>query len=86
MVSKCANKCCLSPRHPNEGKVFRLDIELGNKSGGNERKTAYIWLCASCAQKLHPKVQVIGNTITLLLSKNDPMRVANIDAAAERVN
>ena len=64
MVGKCANECCLTPRDPNEGKVFRLDIELGNKAGGNEHKTAYIWLCASCAQKMHPKVQVIGNTIS----------------------
>ena len=86
MVGKCANKCCLTPRDPNEGKVFRLDIDLGNKAGGSEHKTAYIWLCASCAKKMHPKVQVIGNTIQLLLSKNDPMRMAETERAVERVN
>jgi hypothetical protein len=86
MVGKCANKCCLTPRHPNEGKVFRLDIDLGNKAGGSEHKTAYIWLCANCATKMHPKVQVIGNTIQLLLSKNDPTRMAETDVAVERVN
>jgi hypothetical protein len=34
---------------------------------------------------MHPKVQVIGNTIQLLLSKNDPTRLAEPEAV-ERVN
>ena len=86
MAGKCANRCCLTPRRPDEGKMFRLDIELGNKAGGNERKTAYIWLCARCAQRMHPRVQVTGSTITLLLSMNEPMRGAGSEAAVEQVN
>lgn len=74
MVSRCANQFCLTPRRPDMGKMFRLDIDLGNKAGGSERKTAYIWLCSGCAEKMHPKIQITGNTITLLLSRNDPMR------------
>ena len=86
MVGKCANKCCLTPRHPNEGKVFRLDIDLGNKAGGSEHKTAYIWLCASCAKKMHPKVQVIGNTIQSATLEKRSNAMAETDAAVERVN
>jgi hypothetical protein len=35
---------------------------------------------------MHPKVQVIGNTIQLLLSKNDPTRMAETGVVVERVN
>jgi hypothetical protein len=49
-----------------------LDIALGSKAGGDELKSEYLWLCASCAQKMHPKVEVIGNTVTLRLTKNEP--------------
>jgi hypothetical protein len=86
MVAKCANTCCPTLRRQNEGKTFRLDIDLGNKAGGDERKTAYIWLCACCAQQMHPKVIVTGNTISLRLSKNDPMRVADATSSSLRVN
>jgi hypothetical protein len=61
MVGKCANSWCPTTRHHHEGKLFRLDIDLGNKAGGDERRTEYIWLCAPCAQVMHPKVEVTGN-------------------------
>ncbi len=70
MVSKCANSWCLTTRHRHEGKLFRLDIDLGNMAGKDERKTEYIWLCTPCAQVMHPKVDVIGDTVTLRLTKN----------------
>jgi hypothetical protein len=50
--------------------LFRLDIDLGNQAGGHERKTEYIWLCAECAELMHPKVDVIGDTVTLRLTRN----------------
>lgn len=70
MVSKCANSWCTTIRCHNEGKLFRLDVNLGSKSGGDERKTEYIWLCDCCAQVMHLKVEVIGDTVTLRLTKN----------------
>jgi hypothetical protein len=73
MVAKCANTRCSTPRRHHEGKMFRLDIELGNKSGEDERQTEYVWLCACCAQQMHPTVDVSEDTITLRLSKIDPM-------------
>lgn len=86
MVSKCVNSWCPTPRHQHEGKLFRLDIDLGNKAGGNELKTEYIWLCASCALKMHPEVEVTGDTVKLRLSKNVPIQVANTSASPGRVN
>jgi len=71
MVAKCANNWCLTPQRYGQGKLFRLDIDLVNKAGESERKTEYVWLCADCAQRLHPKVEVAGDTITLRLTRND---------------
>lgn len=64
--------------------MFRLDLDLGNKAGGNELKTEYIWLCARCAQVMHPKVEITGNTVTLRLTKKLPTRVT--EAESVRVN
>jgi len=86
MVGKCANSWCPTTRHYHEGKLFRLDIDVGYRSGGNELKTEYIWLCARCAQEMHPKVEVSGNTVRVRLSKNEPMPSTDTDASRERVN
>ena len=72
MVHKCANSWCPTAHREDEGKMFRLDIDLEDKFGGSERKTEYVWLCNSCAQLMHPKVVVSGNAIKLMLTKNDP--------------
>jgi hypothetical protein len=69
MVGKCANSWCPTTRHLHEGKLVRLDIDLGNKTGV-ERRTEYIWLCAPCALEMHPKIEVHGDTVRLLLTKN----------------
>jgi hypothetical protein len=89
MVGKCANSWCPTPRHPrhrHEGKLFRLDINLGTMAGGDERRTEYIWLCDRCAREMHPKVEVNGDTIKVLLSRNDPMRGGDIGASSARIN
>ena len=65
--------------HRHEGKLFRLDIKLGNKAGGNSHKTEYIWLCAPCAQVMHPKIEVRGDIVRLLLTKNPPTSSSRID-------
>jgi hypothetical protein len=78
MVGKCANSWCPTTRHQHEGKLSRLDIDLGSVAGKDERKTEYIWLCACCAQVMHPKVEVSGNTILLRLSKNDDRTEAKL--------
>jgi hypothetical protein len=88
MVGQCVNSWCPTPptlRHNQDGKLFRLDINLGNKAGGDERKTEYIWLCAHCALEVHPTVVVTGNTISVRLAKN-PVRVTAANASFQRAN
>lgn len=85
MVCKCANNWCPTTRHRQEGRLFRLDINVGNKAGGTECKTEYIWLCSSCAQVMHPKVDVRGDTVILRLTKNDSTQIADT-IALRRVN
>jgi hypothetical protein len=86
MVSKCANSWCPTTRRRHEGKLFRLDIDLGNMAGKNERKTEYIWLCSPCAQVMHPKVVVSGDTVTLGLVRNPPMQLTSAAAPLARLN
>jgi hypothetical protein len=87
MTAKCANSWCVTPQRYDQGKLFRLDIDLGNKSGKTERKTEYVWLCGHCAQVMHPKVVVAGDTITLRLTKNDTVSLAaETDALLKRAN
>jgi hypothetical protein len=86
MVRKCANSWCSATHHDDEGKLFRLDIDLGNKAGADEHKTEYIWLCAPCANKMHPKLEVNGDTVILRLTKNEPMRLEEFEAPLRRAN
>lgn len=86
MVGKCVNSWCRTPRHHHEGKLFRLDIDLGNIAGGNELKTEYVWLCARCALEMHPEVEVTGDTVRLRLLKNAPVQVAATNESLQRVN
>ena len=86
MVRKCANGRCLATRLHQEGKLFRLDIDLGSKSGGEERKTEYIWLCAACANKMHPEVEFTGKSVVLRLMSNRPLQMAQSNASSARVN
>ncbi len=67
-INKCANSSCSAVCDHDEGKFFRLDIDLGNIAGQSQRKTLYLWLCARCAQEMNPKVEVIGDTVTILLA------------------
>ncbi len=86
MVGKCANSWCSTTHQYREGKLFRLDIDLGSKTGGNERKTEYVWLCASCAQIMHPEVEVTEDSVLLRLTKNLPMLVADAPLVSAQVN
>jgi hypothetical protein len=86
MATKCANNWCLTPRHDHGGKLFRLDIDLGSVHGNDERKTEYIWLCASCVLLMHPNVVVTGNTVRVTFIRNEPMRLAETEAPLSRAN
>lgn len=81
MAVKCANRCCTAARKGDEGKMFRLDLDLGLKSGGGERRTEYMWLCSDCAQRMHPRVAISGDTVQVRLSMNAPMPPAEPPAS-----
>ena len=85
MAARCANGLCSAPRDQHEGKLFRVDIDLGNAAGETQKKTAYVWLCARCAQELIPKIEVAGDTITVRLAKS-PRRVSSANPYMARVN
>jgi hypothetical protein len=85
MVGKCANNSCSAIRSQNAGKLFRLDLQLGSRSGAkSERKVEYLWLCASCAEVMLPKVVVRGDTVTLLLTKIDTLQLVDTQTCADR--
>lgn len=85
MAGKCANKLCANSSRQN-GKLFRLDIDIGSTSGASKQKTAYIWLCDACAQKMHPTVEVIDNTVRVRLAKNVSAQETDNDRLWKRAN
>lgn len=84
MAVKCVNRYCAATRHHNEGKMFRLDLDLGSRSGGDEQMTEYIWLCTDCAQRMHPTVEVSEDKVTVRLAANHPLPPAEARAAHVR--
>ena len=68
IAGKCVNHACsASFQGHDEGKLFRIDIDIGSNSGSDERKTEYIWLCGRCARTLNPSIDVAGNVLTVRL-------------------
>ncbi len=78
MSGKCVNESCSAVRGQNEGKLFRIDIDIGSNSRGDERKTEYIWLCARCARTLNPKIEVAGNVLKVRLSATKDHKTGNV--------
>ncbi len=67
-ANKCANAACSAVCQHDKDKLFRVDVNLGNAAGNIQRKTLYVWLCAKCAREMNPKIEVAGNTVTVLLA------------------
>ena len=79
MSGKCVNRACsASFRGPDEGKLFRIDIDIGSNSGGDERKTEYIWLCGRCARTMNPKIEVAGNVLTVRLLATEDYQASDV--------
>jgi hypothetical protein len=86
MAIRCANSRCSTTRRRQEGKLFRLDLELGSLAGEDEHKTEYLWLCPRCAQLMYPRVEVKGDTIRILLSKYTPSWTAAPNVLLHQAN
>jgi hypothetical protein len=85
MGMRCANHCCNAVRQSDEGKLYRLDLELGSLRGEDEHRTEYLWLCSECASYLRLRVQAHGDSVQVRLSARDsaPPRIPpQIDRAA----
>jgi hypothetical protein len=65
---KCANSVCSAVCRHEEGTLFCLDIGLANMAGEFRSKTMFFWLCAQCARQMKPKVEIVGDTVKLLLT------------------
>jgi hypothetical protein len=79
MSGKCINKACSASFHGHdEGKLFRIDIDIGSNSGGDERKTEYIWLCGRCARTMNPKIEVAGNVLKVRLLTTEDRQISDV--------
>ena len=72
MFATCANSFCLGSFPWYEGKLFRLDFEIVSGDGAIQQKTMFVWLCSRCAQHLALKVEVVGDTVRVLLARIPP--------------
>jgi hypothetical protein len=86
MLGKCANRLCSSLRTGDEGKLFRLDIDIANTAGENQCKTAYVWLCDPCARQMSPRVEVAGDTVLVRLGAISHCAVQGNGFSLPRVN
>ncbi len=68
MSNICANPSCSVLRHPDNGKLFRAEIEISGASEVHQRETAYLWLCDGCARQMKPESEVAGEIIRVLLA------------------
>lgn len=74
MDSKCVNYWCSPSYH--EGKLIRVEFELGGPVGERQLKTMPLWLCARCARDMTPASEVAANTTAKMrLSHEDRMQV-----------
>ena len=69
---------CGAPRSPHGGKLFRVDVDLGNAAGNCQRKTVYVWLCSRCAQELNPTIEVAKGTVRVRLAAIRRPLIANL--------
>jgi len=86
MVGKCCNNACSAPRHRNQGKTFRVDIDLANAAGQSKRKTFYLWLCSACASQMNPEVAVKGDSVQVRLARIHPILIPVPPRASAAVN
>jgi hypothetical protein len=68
MFTRCANPSCTGWYPSDEGKLFRLDLEIASTAGATQQKIVFLWLCGNCARRMNPRVEVAGNTVRVLLA------------------
>ena len=69
MIGKCANSWCSATPHHHQGKLYRVEIDVGSTAGQPRQETADVWLCTRCAAEMDVKVEVVGDTVRVRLAK-----------------
>jgi len=72
MVTRCENPSCTGSCPSDEGKLFRLDLEIASMAGATQHHIVFLWLCANCACRMNPRVEVVGDTVRVLLAAAPP--------------
>ncbi len=94
MLTKCAAPSCSAPfRRLNEGRLFRLELDLSCALSPEEEGSAkeeYYWLCADCSQSLRLYLDARGRVVVvphlhLTLSGEHQPEVATISRQAGRL-
>ena len=70
MSETCGNPSCFVSRHPDNGKLFCVEIEITSATEVHQRKIAYVWLCDGCARQMKPESEVAGEIIRLLIAQS----------------
>ncbi len=84
--NKCANSSCSTVCHHEHDKLFRLEITVGDSAGKSRCRVLYVWLCSRCARELIPKVEVVGDTVTVLLASSKSGLVRSVSPSPQWVN
>jgi len=72
MVTGCENHLCTGSCPSDDGKLFRLDLEIASMAGATQRKIVFLWLCGNCARRMNPRVEVAEGTVRVLLAAAPP--------------
>lgn len=72
MSARCANPSCTGSCPSDEGKLFRLDLEIASIAGATQHKIVFLWLCGNCARRMNPRVEVAEDTVRVLLAAAPP--------------
>jgi hypothetical protein len=70
MSDTCGNPSCSVSRHPDNGKLFCAEIEIGSATERHQRTTAYVWLCDGCARQMKPESEIAGEIIRMLIAQS----------------
>ena len=70
MSDTCGNPSCTVSRHPDNGKIFCAEIDIGSATEPHQRTIAYVWLCDRCARQMKPESEVAGEIIRVLIAQS----------------
>jgi hypothetical protein len=67
MDTKCANRFCSSRRVLEEGKLYRIDLDIADLAGPGKYETFFVWLCDDCALAMVPRLEIAQHCVQVRL-------------------